>query len=171
MPILPLSATPREERKSGPDALTLLRDDHATLWKLFEAYDARTESLLDDIRTRMVTRICIELTVHATLEEEIFYPAVRASLGDRRVLRMLEEAQIEHAGAKQLVTQLETALCSHTLDDKTDSCLRVLHHYVRHHVEQEEQHLYPEIEASALDIDALGRKLADRRIRLKASLQ
>src|SRR6186713_2953955 len=91
--------------RAGPDAIALLKADHAAVKELFKEYEQLCEGGARSVeKTGVATRICQELTVHATLEEEIFYPALREALDDQDILN---EAEVEHATAKDLIAQIE----------------------------------------------------------------
>ena len=97
----------RATKSAGPDAIELLTADHKevkAMFKEFEAMKKRDSS--DEEKGELVQRICTALTIHATIEEEIFYPAVREAIDD---MDLMDEADVEHAGAKDLIAQLEAA--------------------------------------------------------------
>ena len=108
-------------------ALSLLLDDHRKAKKLFKAF----EDAKDDSEKESIAReVCMELTVHTQLEEELFYPALRKA--DEVFADMLDEAEVEHASAKDLIAQVEGM---HPGDDLYDAKVTVLGEYVSHHVE------------------------------------
>lgn len=141
------------------DAIKLLTADHKEVKALFKAYqqlvDAGGE---DDEKQELALDICAKLTVHATVEEEIFYPAARAVLEDDEDL--VDEADVEHACAKELIAQIEQSLPADLL---YDAKVKVLGEYIAHHVEEEEGEMFPKIKQSDLDIDALGEEMAQRK--------
>jgi iron-sulfur cluster repair protein YtfE (RIC family) len=115
-----------------PDVIKLLETDHREVEDLF----AKAESTSGAAKQQVVTKIASELTLHAEVEEQIVYPAMRdAGLGD-----IVEEAEQEHSKVKQLVAQLETM--DATTDD-VDSVLAELKADVEHHVEEEETEGFP----------------------------
>lgn len=144
----------------APDAIALLKADHAEVSALFADYAkargaARKQSL--------VARICTALTVHTQIEEEIFYPAVEAALKDKT---LVPEAQVEHATLKQLISQLEDGSPGDWL---YDARVQVLSEYVKHHVNEEHEEMFPKAKAAkALDMAALGRELGERKAELLA---
>ena len=104
------------------------------------------------------------LTVHAEIEEEIFYPAMRESVDDELTL---DEAEVEHASAKELIDQLEGMDPGDAL---YDAKVIVLGEYVDHHVQEEENEIFPQAEKSGIDLDDLGAELASRKRELMSTL-
>src|SRR5437762_1347486 len=142
------------------DALDLRRQDHDAVDKLFK----RFEKLGDDEEGRedCVSQICEALTIHATIEEEIFYPEVRKKLADDE--SVMDEAEVEHDGIKRLVAELEGMSAGEEL---YDARVTVLGEYVKHHVREEENEMFPKVRKVKVDTAALGAKMAAR----KAGLQ
>lgn len=103
------------------------------------------------------------LTVHATIEEEIFYPAAYEALDDDD---LLDEAEVEHASAKALIAEIEASQVGEPL---FDAKVTVLGEYIDHHVQEEEKELFPECRASGMDLKALGEQLAARKAELMAA--
>ena len=139
------------------DAIKLLREDHRevkTWFKQYEKLDKETE------KEELARKICAALTVHAKIEEEIFYPALRKSIDDEE---LLDEAEVEHASAKQLIAEI---LSMSPRDHLFDAKVKVLGEYVMHHVQEEEQEMFPEARKSEVDLDALGVKLSKRKAEL-----
>ena len=139
------------------DAIKLLKDDHREVKTWFKEF----ENLDDDAKKEALARkICLALTVHARIEEELFYPALRKAIDDED---LLDEAEVEHATAKQLIAEIQ----SMTPDDRLfDAKIKVLGEYVVHHVGEEENELFPEARESSVDLNALGAQLAKRKIEL-----
>jgi hemerythrin-like domain-containing protein len=100
------------------------------------------------------------LTVHTQIEEDIFYPAVREAI---EKAELIDEAIVEHASAKQLIAEIEEMDAN---DELYDAKVKVLGEQVRHHVEEEEDELFPEVESSELDLEALGTKMVERKAAL-----
>ncbi|OZY87948.1 hemerythrin [Cellvibrio mixtus] len=121
---------------------------------LFEQYETAKSSTK---KKSIVSQICTELTVHAQLEEEIFYPQVRAALKDKE---LIPEAIVEHATLKELIAQIEDGEPS---DDLYDAKVKVLSEYVKHHVKEEQNEIFPKAKASKLDMYALGEQLLQRK--------
>ena len=104
------------------------------------------------------------LTSHTTIEGEIFYPAARATLGQEEDL--VDEALVEHASAKSLISQLQAMDGSEPL---YNAKVRVLAEYIRHHLKEEEGEMFPKLRKAALDLTKLGRKMAARKAELAAA--
>src|SRR5215213_1951387 len=138
-------------------ALDLLEEDHQQVDGFFDEYEN-----LEDAgeKESMALKICLALTVHTQIEEEIFYPAVREAI-ERPEL--IDEAIVEHAAAKQLIAEIEEMDPAAEL---YDAKVKVLGEQVRHHIEEEEDELFPEIESSELDLEAFGKKMAERKVAL-----
>ncbi len=139
------------------DAIKLLKDDHREVKTWFEEF----ENLEDDAeKEALARRICLALSVHARIEEEIFYPALRKAIDDED---LLDEAEVEHASAKQLIAEIELM----SADDRLfDAKVKVLGEYVTHHVGEEEHQLFPEARESGVDLKDLGSELARRKAEL-----
>lgn len=141
----------------GIDAIALLTQDHENVKSLFEHYEnLRDRSTAK--KKKLATEICLELTKHATADEEIFYPAVRAANGDNEDL--VDEATVEHASAKELIAQI---LEMDPGDDLYDAKVKVLSEQIEHHVEEEEGEMFPKAKKAKLDLIALGEKIAVRK--------
>jgi hemerythrin superfamily protein len=147
-------------RSTSPDAIALLKADHQRVTALFEQY-AKSRSATK--KQAIVTMICQELTVHAMIEEEIFYPAVRAALKDRE---LVPEALVEHATLKEFIAKVE----GRTPDgDMFDAHIQVMGEYVKHHVKEEQTEMFTKARRSKLDLKELGTRLAARKEELKAA--
>jgi hemerythrin superfamily protein len=144
------------------DAIGLLKADHRQVEQWFEAFE-KTKS--DTKKQDLASRICKALTVHTTIEEEIFYPAFLQATQDKDTHH---EAEIEHAGAKNLIAQIEK---SGPEDDYFDSKVKVLSEMIKHHVKEEEQRggMFAEAKQSDMDLATLGAQLAARKKELMAS--
>jgi hemerythrin superfamily protein len=149
--------------KAQPLALELLMTDHRKVEDLFEQYDGEKESD-EDTRRGIAQQICNELTVHAQVEEELFYPWLRENLDD---MEMVEEAQVEHSGAKDLIAQIETA---EAVDEHYNAMVKVLGEYIKHHVKEEEQEIFPEVKDQREELDQLGQAMAARQGELQEEL-
>ena len=149
---------------SKTDAIALLKKDHADVKALFAEYKKLCESDADGSAKQAVAMdICTQLTAHATAEEEIFYPAARAEQTDD----LLDEAEVEHASAKDLIAQIEAMQPD---DDLYDAKVTVLGEYIDHHVKEEEGELFPKARSLGLDLQALGAQLQARKEELLAEL-
>ena len=142
------------------NALTLLTQDHKTVQELFDKFEkTRNEEKKGEIATQIV----MELRVHAQIEEEIFYPAAREAIKDTD---LLDEATVEHQGAKDLMAQIEGEGPD---DELFEAKVKVLGEYIKHHVKEEQNELFKEVrKAKGLDLNALGEQLMARKQELQA---
>ena len=149
----------------NPDAIQLLTADHKEVKQLFKDYEDLVKSEADEEdRQALAEKICTMLTAHATVEEEIFYPAARDALEEQD---LLDEAEVEHASAKDLIAQIQSMEPSEELYDAKVS---VLGEYVDHHVREEEGELFPKLKKAELDLMALAEQLATRKQELLLEL-
>jgi hemerythrin-like domain-containing protein len=154
---------PNRDPRFGLDAIALLTDEHEEIRQLFERYANLVDEVAGDTeRQALAEHIGTLLTVHTTLEEEIFYPAARDAIDDEE---LLNEAQVEHNSASDLIEQLDGMDPS---DELFDATVTVLGEYVEHHVQKEEGELFPALRNSDLDMQALGEELSERRQELLA---
>jgi hemerythrin superfamily protein len=146
------------------DAIAMLTNDHKEVKALFKQYDKLVESgAEDEEKVALAEEICLMLTVHATVEEEIFYPAARGVLGDDEDL--VDEAEVEHATAKDLIAQIEGSAPED--DALYDAKVRVLGEYIDHHVKEEEGEIFPKAKKGKLGAE-LGAEMAARKEELMA---
>ena len=149
----------RRKSNGSTDAIALLRADHAKVEDLFKQFEkART----DDRKSALAQQICTELTVHTTIEEEIFYPAAREALDEED---LLDEAEVEHASAKELIAQIKAGSPS---QDQWGAKVTVLGEYVKHHVKEEQSEVFPKVRKAGLDLKELGAQLQARKQQLQA---
>jgi len=149
-------------RRARPqDAIALLRADHRKVQDLFDQFD---KARGNDRKAELAHEICSELKVHAQIEEEIFYPAARGALKEQD---LIDEAAVEHASAKDLIAQIEQAQAG---DGLFDAKVIVLGEYIKHHVKEEHNELFPKLKKTKLDLKALGEQLAERKEALMAEL-
>lgn len=155
-----------DEAEGDQDAVSLLSADHAEVRQLFEDYRQLVEEDGDlEEKRELAEQICVALTVHADIEEEIFYPAMRESIDDDL---LLDEAEVEHASAKDLIAQIQAM----DPDDALyDAKILVLGEYVEHHVEEEESEIFPAAEKSGIDLEMLGAELAARKQELMSAVE
>jgi hemerythrin superfamily protein len=142
------------------DAIALLRADHSLVQDLFDQFGKARE---DKRKKTLAERICMELKIHTTIEEEIFYPAAREALpkeGD-----LLDEANVEHDSAKELISQIESGGPG---EDLWDAKVTVLGEYIKHHVKEEQTEMFPKVRKTKLDLRALGEQLAQRKEQLQS---
>lgn len=148
------------------DACDLLDADHRAVKKLFKEYEESTGSRARDAssnRMALARRICTELTVHAQIEEEIFYPALRDAIKETD---LLAEAEVEHQSAKDLIAQIEQGL-SGEADELFDAKVKVLGEYIDHHVKEERNEIFPKARgARKLDLMQMRDELESRKAQL-----
>lgn len=132
------------------DAIALLKQDHAEVKALFKQYEELGDRAFGS-KQKLAEKICLALTKHATAEEEIFYPAVRGDVTDAEDL--VDEATVEHASAKDLIAQIHS-MDPH--DDLYDAKVKVLGEYIDHHVQEEENQMFPLARKASIDLIALG---------------
>ena len=142
------------------EAIALLRADHKLVSGLFAEYEKARSAVK---KMELVGQICTELTVHAQVEEEIFYPAVKAALKDKE---LIPEAIVEQATMKDLIAQIKGKQPD---GEMFDAKVKVLCEYVKHHVKEEHTEMFPKAKASKLDMLALGAQLASRKSELLAA--
>jgi hemerythrin-like domain-containing protein len=152
------TATP-DKAKPAQDAIALLKADHAAVSHLFAEYEKTRSS---PNKKALVAEICTALSVHAQIEEEIFYPAVKTALKDKL---LVPEATVEHAGVKDLIAQLKGAEPD---GEMYDAKVKVLSEYVKHHVKEEQDEMFPKAKVSSLDMLELGARMAARKDKLLA---
>ncbi|MEY4563393.1 MAG: hypothetical protein RLZZ618_2670 [Pseudomonadota bacterium] len=155
----------RKPAGSPPDAIKLLTADHAEVKKLFKAYDKLVKDEAEaSEKQAFAEQICLMLTVHATIEEEIFYPAAREVLEEQD---LIDEADVEHASAKDLIAQIQE---SSPEEELYDAKVKVLGEYIDHHVKEEQDEMFPKVKKAGADLDALGEQLAQRKEELMMEL-
>ena len=159
---------PATTSRSQPDACSLLDADHRKVKKMFKEYEelSRSKAASASQRKRdLADEICMELTVHAQVEEEIFYPALRDAIKETD---LLDEAEVEHGTAKDLIAQLEGAT---EADEKFDAKVKVLGEYIDHHVKEERNEIFVKARAAkGLDLVAMRELLAARKQELMEEL-
>jgi iron-sulfur cluster repair protein YtfE (RIC family) len=146
------------------DAIAMLTADHREVSDLFEQYEKLTDRAKVS-KKKLADQIRNALILHTTIEEEIFYPAVREAVkqaGDK-----LDEAVVEHAAAKDLIQQIQEMDPD---DDLYDAKVKVLSEEIEHHVGEEEKELFPMARKGGLDMAALGQEMASRKQELAATM-
>jgi hemerythrin superfamily protein len=144
------------------DALALLKADHKEVSEMFEKFENARST-----KEKLAHQICQALTVHAQIEEEIFYPAAREALGEDGK-DLLDEAKVEHNSLKMLISEIEDSSLG---DDLFDARVKVLGEYVKHHVKEEEGEIFPKLRKSEMDIKGIGEELAARKKELMSKMK
>lgn len=139
------------------EATDLLEQDHREVEAFFEQFE-QLDSNPD--KRKLVSKICLVLSIHAQIEEELIYPLARQELDEED---LVDEAEVEHASAKQLIAEIEAMS---PRDKLFDAKVKVLGEYVKHHVQEEESELFPKMKEADLDFYSLGEKVAARKIAL-----
>jgi hypothetical protein len=150
---------------TSKDAIALLKQDHRTVEELFEQFE---KARGDGRKERIANEICLELSVHATIEEEIFYPACEGKVEED----LLKESYVEHDAAKMLIAEIGSGRGES--DEFFDSKVKVLQEEIEHHVEEEEKRmegLFAQARKAGLDLDTLGEQLAARKQELTESFK
>lgn len=158
-------AVAKKPAPKSNNAIDMLSADHKMVKRLFKQFAAlkKDEGERDD-KAALVRKICQELTIHASIEEEIFYPAVRAAIDDGD---LMDEALVEHAGAKALVAQLEEMDPG---DELFDAKVTVLGEQIAHHVREEEGEMFPKAKKAKVDMVQLGAQLSKRKLALMTAM-
>ncbi|MEP6546329.1 MAG: hemerythrin domain-containing protein [Gammaproteobacteria bacterium] len=148
-------------RVKGADAIALLKADHRQVAEWFSQFD---KSNSKSKKQQLASNICEALTVHTTIEEEIFYPAFLEATEDKD---LHHEAVVEHAGAKKLIAEIEKMSAG---DDYFDAKVTVLSEMIKHHVKEEEQPggMFAEAKKSELDLQVLGEQMLARKKQLES---
>ena len=144
-----------------PDAITLLKTDHRAVEDLFSKFEEATGKAK---KQRIAEKICLELSVHTVIEEEIFYPACQGKVDKD----LIKEAFVEHDGAKVLIAEIEAGSPS---EEFYDAKVKVLSEQIKHHVAEEERMLtgmFSQARRNGVDTDALGARMAARKAELTA---
>ena len=150
----PKASTAPKSPAMAKDAIALLKADHEAVSQLFAEFE-KTRSVTN--KKALVAEICTALSVHAQIEEEIFYPAFKAAMKDKL---LVPEATVEHAGVKGLIAQIEGVEPDGEL---YDAKVKVLSEYVKHHVKEEQNEMFVKAKASSLDLVELGARMAARK--------
>ena len=148
---------------NSQDAIALLKQDHRTVEDLFAQFEKASG---EGRKQKLAAQICLELSVHAAIEEEIFYPACEGKVEDD----LLKESYVEHDAAKVLIAEISAG--SGQSDEFFDSKVKVLQEEIEHHVEEEEKRMegvFAQARKAGLDMDELGAQLAMRKQELTES--
>jgi hemerythrin superfamily protein len=154
---------PSSRTKTSVDAIDMLKHDHDKVERAFRDFDKMDRHDAEAVQ-RLIGTVCDDLKVHTALEEEVFYPAVREAIGDED---MMNEAAVEHETARMLVDQLENMDYD---DPNYFATFKVLGEYVRHHVKEEQNEMFPAAKKAHLDLVALAERMHARREELAGEL-
>jgi hemerythrin-like domain-containing protein len=147
------------------EVLNMLKQDHKKVKKAFQDFERLDKRKQGDECQALAMQTCADLTVHTTLEEEIFYPAIRAAMREQG---LIDEAEVEHASAKTLIADLQQLPPE---DRAYAATFKVLGEYVQHHIKEEESEIFPQLTRAKLDWDDLRQQMMARRESLEAELQ
>ena len=145
------------------DAVAMLTAEHREVKQLFEQFEQLTDRAKVS-KKKLADQICNALILHTTIEEEIFYPAVREATKEAE--DKVDEAVVEHAAAKDLIAQIQEMDPD---DELYDAKVKVLSEQIDHHVQEEEKEMFPMAKKAGLDLAALGQEMAARKQELAAS--
>ena len=143
------------------DAIKLLKQDHRDVEEQFADFE---KARSDDKKQKIAMQICGMLTVHAMVEEELFYPTVKPEIKEEE---LIDEAQVEHNSAKQLIAEIEAGRAG---DEMWEAKVKVLSEYIKHHVKEEESEMFPQVKDTDLDLAELGAQMAARKEELMAEM-
>jgi hemerythrin superfamily protein len=146
------SSSTKSRSKSLPQALQMLKDDHERVTSMFDEFEKADSP---EEKEQLAERICDDLTLHAELEETCFYPAIREAIEEEE---LVNEADVEHATAKDLIAKIQGADSS---DQHFSAMVTVLGEVVKHHVKEEEGEIFKQVKKAELDLEALGERMAE----------
>jgi hypothetical protein len=157
-------AAGRSRTARPPNALVLLRRDHEEVSAMFAKFEKRKDRMTSQQKAALAEEICTALSVHAQIEEEIFYPTVRHEIGDED---LMDEAEVEHGSLKELIAKIEG---EGPAGDLFDAHVIVLGEYVKHHVKEEQGEMFKKVRATDLDLSELGGRMKARKGELMAAM-
>lgn len=149
-----------DEQAAPSDAIALLEQDHREVEAMFEQFE-KLDSKAE--KARLAAKICLALTVHTAIEEELLYPPAHKKIEHD----LVDEAIVEHNGARQLIAEIEAMTPREHL---YDAKVKVLGEYVNHHVKEERDEMFPQLRKSGIDLRALGERLLQRKAELLAQM-
>jgi hemerythrin superfamily protein len=146
--------TTSSSKSKTNDIIKLLKADHAKVKALFDEFEElKDKNSSNSKKEKIVKQICEELTLHALAEESIVYPAAREEINDDD---LMDEADVEHAGAKELISQLKSMSAE---DNHYDAKVTVLREYIEHHVKEEEANMFPKLAESEIDGSEMAKEV------------
>ena len=152
-------------RASHLDALSILRNDHEKVEKMFKSFHKTRTKDKQQEKAALVEEVCLELAIHAAVEEQLFYPMMAKAISADD---LVGEAMVEHGEAKHLIGQL-TAMDPG--DPLYDATVLVLQEYVHHHVQEEQNKMFPKAQKAKLDLEALGESIMQRKGQLMSEVE
>lgn len=152
--------TPNKKSVGSMDAIAILKADHQAIHEMFGEYENR---IGNSQKKALLTDICTALSIHVQIEEELFYPAVKSALKDSL---LVPEASVEHEGIKRLMVEIEALEPD---DEMFDAEVKVLSEYVKHHVKEEQNEMFPQAQEAGIEMKELGERMASRKIKLLAA--
>jgi len=154
----------KERQQAARNAFDVLEEDHREVEEWFDEYDELKDSD-EDRKADLAEKICLALKVHTQIEEEIFYRQARAASQDDD---LIDEALVEHSTVKNLIGEIEAMEVGEEL---YDAKIRVLGEIVKQHIKEEEEELFPELQSTKMDLDVVGKELAERKKELMMEIQ
>ncbi len=151
-----MAKSPSKEGSGAEDADKLLIQDHRKVQKMFSEFEKLGSGDMEE-KEDLVRDACTELRVHTMVEEEILYPALREELDDKG---LIDEADVEHTVAKQLIGELEEMSAD---EDLFEAKFKVLGEYVNHHITEEEKEIFPQAKKAKVDMQSLGQQIKKRK--------
>lgn len=152
---------PKSRPKTAVDAIDMLKQDHDKVEKAFKEFEKMDRQEAESCQ-QLIRSVCEDLKVHTTLEEEIFYPAVREAIADED---LMNEAAVEHETARMLIDQLENMAPD---DPNYFATFTVLGEYVKHHIKEEQGEMFPAAKKAKVDLEALGERMRARKEEFQA---
>jgi hemerythrin-like domain-containing protein len=153
----------KERQQASRNAFDVLEEDHREVEEWFDEYDELKDGD-EDRKAELAEKICLALKVHAQIEEEIFYPCAREATKDDD---LIDEAIVEHATVKNLIAEIEEMDVGEEL---FDAKVRVLGEMVKRHIREEQEELFPELQSAKIDLDVVGKKIAERKEELMSEM-
>jgi iron-sulfur cluster repair protein YtfE (RIC family) len=158
----------RTQKSGEPNVIDMLVEDHKRVQKLFRDFEKADRADVEGLR-ELVETTCMELQIHSMLEEELFYPAIRAELPAAETDDRVNRAEVEHEALDELIAKLQELSPD---DPMYCAYFAVLGEYVRHHIREEEKELFPQAaKAEGLDLHDLGEAMRQRREELFAEIE
>lgn len=147
------------QKGEAEDAIALLEQDHRDVESFLEQFEEADDN---STKQELARQICLALTVHAEVEERLFYPTARKK-ADEELEGLLDEAEVEHASAKEMIAEIEGMT---PRDRLFEAKVKVLGEYVKHHVKEEENELFPKVRDTDIDLVGLGKKMKELKMSL-----